>query len=46
MTTAVELSVPAPVHLIERRERVFLLLAGIFICSMTLLNVVGITRFV
>lgn len=46
MTTAVELAAPAQVHLIERRERVFLLLAGIFICSMTLLNVVGITRFV
>lgn len=30
----------------ERRERVFLVLAGFFICSMTLLNVVGITRFV
>ncbi len=30
----------------ERRERVFLILAGLFICSMTLLNVVGITRFV
>ena len=30
----------------ERRERVFLMLAGFFICAMTLLNVVGITRFV
>ncbi len=30
----------------ERRERVFLFLAGFFLCSMTLLNVVGITRFV
>jgi uncharacterized PurR-regulated membrane protein YhhQ (DUF165 family) len=30
----------------ERRERVFLILAGIFICAMTLLNVVGITRFI
>lgn len=30
----------------ERRERVFLILAGIFICSMTMLNIVGITRFV
>ena len=27
----------------ERRERVFIILAGIFICSMTLLNVIGIT---
>lgn len=32
--------------LIERRERVFLVLSGIFLCSMTLLNVIGITRFV
>lgn len=30
----------------ERRERVFLILAGIFLCAMTLLNVIGITRFV
>lgn len=29
-----------------RRERVFLVLAGIFLCAMTLLNVLGITRFV
>ncbi len=35
-----------PGWLIERRERVFLVLAGFFICSMTLLNVIGITRFV
>jgi uncharacterized PurR-regulated membrane protein YhhQ (DUF165 family) len=35
-----------PGWLIERRERVFLVLAGLFICSMTLLNVIGITRFV
>jgi uncharacterized PurR-regulated membrane protein YhhQ (DUF165 family) len=32
--------------LVERRERVFLILAGLFICAMTLLNVVGITRFI
>jgi queuosine precursor transporter len=32
--------------LYERRERVFLVLAGFFLCAMTLLNVVGITRFV
>jgi uncharacterized PurR-regulated membrane protein YhhQ (DUF165 family) len=32
--------------LTERRERVFLVLAGFFLCAMTLLNVVGITRFV
>lgn len=30
----------------EKRERVFLLLAGFFLCAMTLLNVIGITRFV
>ena len=30
----------------ERRERVFIILAGIFLCSMTLLNVIGITRFI
>ena len=30
----------------ERRERVFLVLAGIFLSAMTLLNVVGITRFI
>lgn len=32
--------------LTERRERVFLILAGFFLCAMTLLNVIGITRFV
>lgn len=31
---------------VERRERVFLLLAGFFLCAMTLLNVTGITRFI
>ncbi|MGI9294013.1 MAG: queuosine precursor transporter [Pseudomonadales bacterium] len=30
----------------ERRERVFLILAGFFLCAMTLLNVIGITRFI
>lgn len=30
----------------ERRERVFLILAAVFLCAMTLLNVIGITRFV
>ena len=30
----------------ERRERTFVVLAGIFLCAMTLLNVIGITRFV
>lgn len=30
----------------ERRERVFLILAGTFLCAMTMLNIIGITRFV
>jgi uncharacterized PurR-regulated membrane protein YhhQ (DUF165 family) len=30
----------------ERRERVFLVLAGTFLAAMTLLNVIGITRFI
>lgn len=30
----------------ERRERVFLVLAGIFLASMAMLNIIGITRFV
>lgn len=33
-------------ELYERRERVFLILAGVFLSSMTLLNVIGITRFI
>lgn len=37
---------PITEELRERREFVFLILAGFFICSMTLLNVIGITRFV
>ncbi len=36
----------SPALLAERRERVFLVLAAIFLCAMTLLNVVGISRFV
>ena len=36
----------AAVTVWERRERVFLVLAGIFLCAMTLLNVIGITRFI
>ncbi len=36
----------APAILHERRERVFLVLAGTFLCAMTLLNVIGITRFI
>lgn len=34
------------IDLRERRERVFIVLAGFFLCAMTLLNVVGITRFI
>lgn len=30
----------------ERRERVFLILAGVFFSAMTMLNIIGITRFV
>lgn len=30
----------------ERRERVFLLLAGVFLGAMAMLNIVGITRFI
>ena len=33
-------------QLIEKRERVFLVLAGLFLCAMTMLNIIGITRFV
>ncbi len=36
----------SPEHLWDRRERVFLVLAGTFLCAMTLLNVIGITRFI
>jgi len=37
---------PAETDLQEKRERVFIVLAGFFLCAMTLLNVVGITRFI
>ncbi len=33
-------------HLHARRERVFLLLAGLFLGSMTMLNILGISRFI
>ena len=36
----------SPQLLAERRERVFFILAAFFICCMTLLNVIGITRFI
>ena len=32
--------------LTEKREKVFLVLAGLFLCAMTMLNIIGITRFV
>ena len=34
------------IELTERRERVFIVLAGTFLCAMTMLNIIGITRFV
>ena len=46
------MSESAPLHPIEaseihaRRERVFLLLAGLFLGSMTMLNILGISRFI
>ena len=39
-------STAGKIDLTERRERVFLVLAGFFLCAMTLLNVIGITRFI
>lgn len=43
------MSTPAAVisdELREKRERVFLVLAGLFLCAMTMLNIIGITRFI
>ena len=37
---------PSNETILIRRERVFLILAGIFLCAMTMLNLLGITRFV
>lgn len=37
---------PLDASLQEKRERVFIVLAGFFLCAMTLLNVIGITRFI
>jgi uncharacterized integral membrane protein (TIGR00697 family) len=43
---------PTPLHPIEashlhaRRERVFLVLAGLFLGSMTMLNILGVSRFI
>ena len=36
----------SPQALTERRERVFIALAAVFLSAMTLLNVVGITKFI
>lgn len=44
MTQGVQ-SLPAS-ELNWRREKAFLFLAGFFLCAMTLLNVIGITRFI
>lgn len=35
-----------PAHIRERRERVFLAMAAVFLCAMTMLNIIGITRFI
>jgi uncharacterized PurR-regulated membrane protein YhhQ (DUF165 family) len=34
------------IELRDKRERVFLVLAGFFLCAMTMLNILGITRFI
>ena len=39
-------SLPTPDSLRERRERVFLIFAGLFLGSMAMLNIIGITRFI
>ena len=46
INSSADLPILDEAHLQERRERVFLVLAGIFICAMTMLNILGITRFV
>lgn len=40
------ISRPVDAVLHERRERVFLILAGIFLGAMAMLNIIGITRFI
>lgn len=40
------MSLPTSSCLQERRERVFLVFAGVFLGAMTMLNILGITRFV
>lgn len=39
-------SVAEPGLIERRRERVFLVLAGVFLCAMCMLNIIGITKFV
>ncbi|RME39354.1 MAG: VUT family protein [Planctomycetota bacterium] len=46
MTNATTPAVTVTPELHERRERVFLVFAGIFLGAMTMLNILGITRFV
>lgn len=43
-TSTSEVPISAELH--ERRERVFLVLAGIFLGTLTMLNLLGITRFI
>lgn len=45
MHTKISGEVPAGSELGVRRERVFLVLAGLFLASMTMLNILGVTRF-
>ncbi|MFW6059977.1 MAG: VUT family protein, partial [Phycisphaeraceae bacterium] len=36
----------SPAQLHERRERVFLVLAGLFLGTLAMLNILGISRFI
>lgn len=46
MVGEVSASDAIPENIRERRERVFLVLGGVFLASMSMLNVIGITRFI
>jgi len=46
MSSAIQDTANVTPALYERRERVFLVFAGVFLGSMTMLNILGITRFV
>ena len=37
---------PVSAELRERRERVFIVMAGLFLGTLTMLNILGITRFI